>query len=127
MKNVNKVILLGNLGTDPLSRKTKTGTSVVHLSLATSRKIPQENRSDSPDALPSFTEETQWHQVVVWGKQGDVCAQYLKKGSQIYVEGSLRSHTYEDREKHKKTSFEVYADQVIFLGAKNNQPAVIQA
>lgn len=114
MKDINKVILVGRLGANPIQRHTKQGTPVVHFSVATSRRFLKEGPNSSLEPTP--TEETQWHRVVAWGKQGEVCAQYLKKGSQVYVEGFLRSHQYEDKSGTNKTSFEIHTENVSFLG-----------
>jgi single-strand DNA-binding protein len=116
MKDVNKVILLGRLGADPVLRHTKTGTPVAHFSLATSRKFFREESDPSKGATQ--VEETQWHKVVAWGKRGETCAQYLKKGHPVYIEGFLKSHPYQDKEGHPRTSFEVYAEDVSFLGGR---------
>ncbi len=104
---------MGRLGADPLSRQTKNGTSVVQLSVATTRKTYREN--PDPALQPILSEETQWHQVTVWGRQGDHCSQYLKKGSPVYVEGFLRSRTFENKDKISVTRFEVQAETVSFL------------
>lgn len=77
MKDVNKVILMGRLGADPIQRFTKAGTSVVTLSVATCRKIFKEEADPSKES--AWLEETQWHRVIAWGKRGEACHQYLKK------------------------------------------------
>ncbi len=115
MKDINKVILVGRLGADPIQRYTKNGTPVVHFSVATSRRIFRESSEPSVEAAP--TEETQWHRVVAWGRQGEACAQYIKKGHAVYVEGYLKSRQYDDKEGKSKTSFEVQVDTISFLGA----------
>ena len=120
MRDVNKVILIGRLGADPVQRHTKAGTSVVHFSLATSRRFLKEEGSSTQD--PVYGEETQWHQVVVWGKQGENCAQYLKKGRAIYLEGSIRGRTYEDKNKVTKYSVEIVADSISFLDSPKSAP-----
>lgn len=114
MRDVNKVILLGRLGADPVQRQTKTGIAVVHFPLATARRYYREDKgSGQTDA----TELTEWHRIVVWGKLGEACAQHLKKGAPVYVEGRLQSHSYEDRNKINRWSTEIYADSMSFLGA----------
>src|SRR5262245_28552322 len=112
MRDLNKVFLIGRLGKDPLRRETKNGTSVTHFPLATSRWI-----RSLPDAEGNteVREETQWHKVVVWGKQGDACVQYLKKGNPIHVEGSVRSHKYKASDGGDRYAFEIIADSVSFL------------
>jgi single-strand DNA-binding protein len=115
MRDVNKIILLGRLGTNPIQRETKNGTPVVHFSLATSRKtVSNEAEGDGPTSK----EETQWHQIVAWGKQGESCAQYLSKGQTVFIEGSLRSHAYVNKSGEKKTSYEIHVDNMSFLGLR---------
>lgn len=112
MKDVNKIILIGRLGADPVHRETKSGTSVVQFSLATSRRY----REQSEGGEETQTEETQWHKIVAWGKQGEACAQYLRKGQPVYVEGMVKSRKYEARDGSSRLSFEVHADSISFLG-----------
>ena len=111
MKDVNKVILIGRLGADPIQRETKSGTSVVHFPMATSRKF----REGAEGEGETSREETQWHRVVAWGKQGEVCAQYLRKGQPVYVEGMIRSRKYDGKDGVGRVAFEVHADNVSFL------------
>jgi single-strand DNA-binding protein len=107
---VNKVILIGNLGRDPELRYTQGSTAVCQLSVATTRSYT----GKSGDRV----EETEWHRVVVWGKQAEFCNQYLTKGRQVYVEGRLRTRSYEDKDGVKKYSTEINADTVQFLGGR---------
>jgi single-strand DNA-binding protein len=113
MRDINKVILVGRLGVDPVMRQTKSGLGVVHFSLATSRKVSKQSAEEGVSS--EYQEETQWHRIVVWGKQGESCFHYLKKGDPIYLEGSIRSHYYEDKNKVNRTSYEIHADGVSFL------------
>ena len=108
MASVNKVILIGNLGADPELRYTSGGSAVTELRLATSR------RWTGKDGTPQ--EDTQWHRVVVWGKQAENCKEYLAKGRQVYVEGRLQTRQWEDRDGNKRYTTEVVAEQVQFLG-----------
>jgi single-strand DNA-binding protein len=110
MKDINKVILVGRLGADPVQRETKNGTPVVHFPLATSRRIQQDSENGE-----NIIEETQWHRVVAWGKQGENCAQFLKKGASVYVEGTMRSHKYDGKDGAQRIAFEVHAENVSFL------------
>lgn len=119
MKDINKIILVGRLGADPVQRQTKSGISVVHLSVATSRRIAREG--SGPEGESNFTEETQWHRVIVWARQGEACAQYLKKGSAVYIEGFLRSHSYDDKAGNSKKAIEIYAENVSFLDTRKTQ------
>lgn len=117
MKDVNKMILLGRLGANPIQRQTKAGISVVQFSVATSRRILKEIPIDGQP--PQYTDETQWHKVVAWGKQGESCALYLKKGNRVYVEGHLRTRQYNDEKGNTRTSVELHADQVSFLESRS--------
>jgi len=108
---VNKVILVGNLGQDPELRHTSGGAAVATLSVATSRKWKDKN--------DKLQEETEWHKVVVWNKQGEACAQYLAKGKQVYVEGRIHTNKYEDKEGVTRYSTEIIAENVKFLGGKS--------
>ena len=119
MKDVNKIILIGRLGADPVLRETKTGAVVVHFPVATARRVkPTEPVTDETETKKDEPrlEETQWHRIVAWGRQGEVCAQYLKKGQKVYVEGSVLSRKYEAKDGSEKMSFEVVAETVSFLG-----------
>ena len=105
---INKVILIGNLGADPELRYTSGGSAVADLRLATSRKWTAKDGTSK--------EETEWHRVVVWGKQAETCKEYLSKGRQIYVEGRLQTRQWEDRDGNKRYTTEVVAETVKFLG-----------
>ena len=106
--SVNKVILIGNLGKDPEVRYTTNGKAVARFSLATSEVWN--------DADGNRQERTEWHNVVVWGKQGETCAQYLAKGRQAYIEGSIRNRSYDDKNGQKRYITEIVAQRVRFLG-----------
>jgi single-strand DNA-binding protein len=106
--SVNKVILIGNLGKDPEVRFTAGGRAVARFSVATSDAWT--------DAEGQRQERTEWHNIVVWGKQAESCGQYLQKGRQVYIEGSIRNRSYDDKEGNKKYITEVNAQRVQFLG-----------
>src|ERR1044072_5801840 len=106
--SVNKVILVGNLGRDPEVRFTAGGKAVA--------KFPHATSGVFTDGEGSRQERTEWHNVVVWGKQAESCGQYLQKGRQVYIEGSIRSRQYDDKEGNKKYITEVIAQRVQFLG-----------
>jgi len=106
--SVNKVILVGNLGRDPEVRFTGSGKAVAKFPLATSEVWN--------DAEGSRQERTEWHNVIVWGKQGETCGQYLSKGRQVYVEGSIRTRSYDDKDGNKRYMTEIVAQRVRFLG-----------
>jgi single-strand DNA-binding protein len=109
--SVNKVILVGNLGRDPEVRATPSGQSVCSLSLATTERFT--------DRGGQQRDQTEWHNVVVWGKQADLCGQYLKKGRQVYVEGRLTTRQYDAKDgTGKRYRTEVVAQRVQFLGGR---------
>ncbi len=113
MAGVNKVILVGNLGKDPEVRYLEGGTAVANFSLATteSYKDKQGNR----------IEQTEWHNIVVWRGLAEVAEKYLKKGSQVYVEGKLRTRSYDDKDGVKRYSTEIVADNMTMLGGKRDE------
>jgi single-strand DNA-binding protein len=106
--SLNKVMLIGNLGKDPELRFTPQGRAVARFSLATSESWT--------DQQGQKQDRTEWHNVVVWGKQAETCGQYLSKGRQVYIEGSVRSRQYDDKEGQKRYITEVIAQRVQFLG-----------
>jgi single-strand DNA-binding protein len=107
--SVNKVILVGHLGKDPEVRFTSTGSAVANFSMATSEIWN--------DREGKRQERTEWHNIVVWGKQGEHCGQYLAKGRQVYVEGSIRTRSYDDKTTGaKRYVTEIVAQRVQFLG-----------
>ena len=110
MGSVNKVILIGNLGADPELRYTAKGTPVCQLSVATN--------ATWKDSEGQRQNKTSWHRVVAWGKQGELCKEYLRKGRQVYVEGRLNNSSYEDTEGHTRYSTEVVTTAVVFLGSR---------
>jgi single-strand DNA-binding protein len=111
MASVNKVILVGNLGADPEIRYLPSGEAVANLRLAT---------TDSwKDKDGNKQEATEWHRVSYFGRQAEVCGQYLKKGSQIYVEGSIRTRKWQDKEGRDTYTTEIIADQMQLLGGRD--------
>ncbi len=113
MAGVNKAIIVGNLGRDPELRYTQGGQPVCNLAVATSRRYTN-NRTNE------LVEETEWHRIVVWGKQAEHCNNYLTKGRQVYVEGRLRTSSYE-REGQRHYSTEIVAETVQFLSGGNGR------
>jgi single-strand DNA-binding protein len=105
---VNKVILIGNLGSDPEVRFTPSGQAVANFRVAT---------NDSwTDKSGQKQERTEWHRIVVWGKLAELCGEYLKKGRQAYIEGRLQTREWTDKENKKNYTTEVVANTVQFLG-----------
>ena len=108
---VNKVILVGNLGKDPEVRYTTGGQAVANLRIATSRSWTDKQSNQKK-------EETEWHDVEVWGKQAEQCGEYLAKGRQVYVEGRLKTDAWDDKQTGQKRSrVKVVADTVRFLSS----------
>jgi single-strand DNA-binding protein len=112
MAGLNKVILIGRLGQDPVLRYTPSGNAVANFSIATS-----ENWNDKEGQRQ---ERTEWHRLVVWGKVAELCGQYLAKGREVCVEGKLQTREWSDRDSNKRTTTEVVATQVTFLGSRND-------
>ena len=111
--SVNKVMLLGNLGQDPEVRYTQGGTTIANLRIATSER--------RPDGQGGWKNETEWHTVVVFGKRADVIKQYMRKGSTIFIEGSLRTRKWQDKQGQTRYSTEVVANDFSFVGSANRQ------
>jgi single-strand DNA-binding protein len=108
MASINKVILIGNVGVDPELRYTTNGTPVANFSIATTERWT--NRQGEA------TENTEWHRIVAWGKLGEFCSQYVNKGKQVYIEGRIRTRSWEDREGKKQRTTEVIAQRLQLLG-----------
>lgn len=109
---MNSVVLLGNVGKDPELKAVKS-THVCKFSVATSKKSNREG--DSKDY-------TTWHNIVVWGKQAEACAQYLQKGSKVVVEGEIENRSYDDKDGNKRYITEIVAYKVHFVSKKEGEP-----
>jgi single-strand DNA-binding protein len=108
---LNKVMLIGNLGRDPEVRSTASGQQVANFTLATNRRWT--------DKSGQRQEQTEWHHIVVWGKQAEIAAQYLTKGKQIYVEGRLQTRSWDDRQSgQKRYATEVICENFFMLGQR---------
>ena len=110
MASVNKVILIGNLGRDPETRYTTGGDAVTNLRIATTESWK--------DKSGEKQEKTEWHTVVLFGRQAEVAGEYLKKGRPVYIEGRLQTRKYTDKEGVEKYSTEVVADRMQLLGGR---------
>jgi single-strand DNA-binding protein len=108
--SVNKVILVGRLGRDPETRYTGGGQAVANFSVATDESYKDKNGERQ--------KRTEWHKIVVWGKQAEIAQQYLKKGSLIFIEGRIQSREWQDKEGQKRTSFEIVASNFRMLGGR---------
>jgi|SRR6185312_8124470 len=112
--SVNKAILVGNLGRDPEVRYLPSGQSVANFSIATTESFN--------DRSGARQERTEWHRIVAWGKLAEVCAQYLKKGRQVYVEGRITTRQYDAKDGSKRSATEVVAQTIQFLGGRGAGP-----
>ena len=110
MASINKVILIGNLGRDPELRYTQGGSAVANFSLATNEKWRDKDGNNQ--------ERTEWHRIIVWGRAAENCAQYLQKGSTVYVEGRLQTNEWEDKEGIKRKTTEINARDVQFMSPR---------
>ena len=111
MAGVNKAILIGNLGRDPELRYTQSGQPVVNFSIATTESWNKKDGSGRE-------EKTEWHRIVAWGRTAELCAQYLSKGRQVYVEGRLQTREWENRDGQKQRTTEIVANTVQFIGGR---------
>jgi single-strand DNA-binding protein len=108
--SVNKVILIGRLGRDPEIKYTPSGAPVAKFTLATDEAFK--------DRAGEQQKHTEWHNIVAWNKLAEICGEYLTKGKQVYIEGSIRSRQWEDPSGNKRTSYEIVARQMTMLGSK---------
>ena len=111
MAGINKVILVGHLGADPELKYTPSGQAVVKFNIATSESWN--------DKSGQKQERTEWHRIVAWAKLAEICGKHLSKGRQVYVEGRIQSRQWEDQQGQKRTTTEIIANTVQFLGAAN--------
>lgn len=107
---LNRVQLLGRLGADPELRTTGGGNSVLKMRLATTESYLDRNRARQ--------ERTEWHNVVIWGKRGEALSKFLAKGARIFIEGGLRTSSYDDKNGNKRYTTEIVATNIILLGDK---------
>jgi single-strand DNA-binding protein len=111
MSGINKVILIGHLGKDPEVRHLDGGVTVASFPLATSETYNKDGRK---------IEQTEWHNIVMWRGLADVASKYLQKGKLVYIEGKLRTRSFEDKEGHKKYTTEIVAENFTMLGRKSD-------
>jgi single-strand DNA-binding protein len=117
MSGINKVILVGHLGKDPEVRQLEGGVSVASFPLATSETFNKDGKK---------VEQTEWHNIVLWRSLADVAAKFLQKGKLVYIEGKLRTRSFEDKEGVKKYTTEVVAENFTMLGRKTDFEQEIQ-
>ncbi|HET9388273.1 MAG TPA: single-stranded DNA-binding protein [Steroidobacteraceae bacterium] len=108
-RGINKVILIGNLGADPETRAMPSGTTVANLRIATSESWRDKQSGEQQ-------ERTEWHRVALFGRLGEIAAEYLKKGSQVYIEGSLRTRKWQDKQGNERYSTEIVGNEMQMLG-----------
>ena len=113
MASVNKVILIGNLGRDPEIRYMPSGDAMANLNLATT--------DTWKDKAGEKQEKTEWHRVVMFGKQAEIAGEYLKKGSQVYIEGRLQTRKWQDKDGAEKYTTEIVADRMQMLGSRGGR------
>ena len=111
--SVNKVILIGHLGNDPEVRALEGGVNLARISVATTESYTDRNTGDR-------VSNTEWHRVVMWRGLATVAEKYLKKGSQVYIEGKLRTRSWEDENKQTRYSTEIVADNMTMLGGRSD-------
>jgi len=115
MAGVNKVILVGNIGKDPEVRYLDGGVAVANFPLATSETYK--------DKTGGRVEQTEWHNIVLWRGLAEITEKYLKKGSQVYVEGKIRTRTWDDKDGIKRYTTEIVADNMTMLGGRRDSGA----
>jgi single-strand DNA-binding protein len=108
---LNKVMLIGNVGKDPEPRHLENGTMFVTITIATTERFKDKNGE--------VKEQTEWHNVVCWRGLAEIVEKYVRKGTQVYVEGKLRSRSWEDQNGQKRYTTEVIADTLLLLGRKS--------
>ncbi len=119
-RGVNKVILVGNLGKDPETRYMPSGSAVTNLTLATSESWKDKQSGEQQ-------ERTEWHKIAMFGRLAEIAAEYLRKGSQVYIEGKLRTRKWQDKEGKDRYTTEIVADEMQMLGSKGGGAAAAGA
>ena len=110
-RGINKVILVGNLGADPETRYMPSGSAVTNLSIATSEQWKDKQSGETK-------ERTEWHNIVLFNRLAEISAEYLRKGSQVYIEGKLRTRKWQDRDGKDRWTTEIIADEMQMLGGR---------
>ena len=115
-RGVNKVIVVGNLGSDPDTRYMPSGSAVTNLSIATSESWKDKQTGEQK-------ERTEWHKVAMFGRLAEIAAEYLRKGSQVYIEGKLRTRKWQDKDGKDRWTTEIVADEMQMLGGRSGSGA----
>jgi single-strand DNA-binding protein len=116
-RGVNKVIIVGNLGNDPDTKYMPSGSAVTNLSVATNESWKDKKTGEQKD-------RTEWHRVAMFGRLAEIAAEYLRKGSQIYIEGKLRTRKWQDKQGNDRYTTEVIADEMQMLGGRGDTPSM---
>ncbi len=111
MASLNRTLLIGNLGADPEVRYTQGGSAVANFRIATTEVWNDKSSGER-------NERTEWHRIVVWGKQAENCGEYLKKGRTVFVEGRIQTREWQDKDGNKRYTTEIVANNVQFLGGR---------
>jgi single-strand DNA-binding protein len=114
MSSINKVILIGHLGKDPETRYTQSGDAVANVTVATSESWKDKSTGEKK-------EQTEWHRVSFFGKLAEIVGEYLKKGSAVYIEGSLHTRKWTDKDGQDRYTTEIRADKMVMLGSKQER------
>jgi len=115
MASVNKVILIGNLGRDPEVRYLPSGDAVANFSIATTEEWKDKNGD--------MQEQTEWHRIAFFGRQAEICGEYLRKGSSVYVEGRIQTRKWNDKDGNERTTTEIRGDRMQMLGGRGGGSA----
>jgi single-strand DNA-binding protein len=115
-RGVNKVILIGNLGQDPETRTTPGGTTVTNIRIATSESWKDKTTGE-------MKEQTEWHGIVMWNRLGEIAAEYLKKGSKVYIEGRLQTRKWQDKQGNDRYTTEIVASEMQMLDGRGGGSA----
>ena len=116
MASLNKVLLIGNLGRDPETRYSADGAAITNITVATSMQWKDKATGDK-------REETEWHRVAFFGRLAEIAGEYLRKGSQVYIEGRLRTRKWQDKEGQERYTTEIVADEMKMLGSRQGMGA----
>jgi single-strand DNA-binding protein len=116
-RGINKVIIVGNLGNDPETKYMPSGSAVTNLSVATNESWKDKQTGEQKD-------RTEWHRVAMFGRLAEIAAEYLRKGSQVYIEGKLRTRKWQDQQGNDRYTTEIIADEMQMLGGRGGAPSM---
>jgi len=117
MASVNKVILIGNLGKDPELKYTPGGQAVTNFSMATTERWRDKDGNNQ--------DKTEWHNIVLWGRQAEIAKEYLAKGRQVYIEGRIQTRSWDDKDGNKRYTTEIVGQRMQFLGTRDQAAAPV--